>query len=56
MNNIPENEEPTQTNTLKESLQEAIEAADEQQLTDIVESVSSQEVLPLKIIPLHSKR
>jgi len=45
MNNIPENEEPTQTITLKESLQEAIEAADEQQLTNIVESVSSQEVL-----------
>jgi len=45
MNNIPENEAPTQTSTLKESLQEAVEAADEQQLTDIVESVSSQEVL-----------
>jgi magnesium transporter len=45
MNDMQEKEELKKPGTLKESLQEAIEAADEQQLTDIIESVPSQEML-----------
>lgn len=45
MNTVPEKEDPKKLDDLKESLQQAVEASDEQQLTDIVESVPSQELL-----------
>ena len=45
MNTEPEKEDPKQLEALKESLQQAVQAANEQQLADIVESIPSQEVL-----------
>ena len=45
MNNVPTKENPVLLDTHEDTLQEAIEAADEQQLAEIVDSVSSQEAL-----------
>ena len=45
MSNLPEKEDNTLLDTHEDSLHDAIDAADQQQVADIVESISSQEVL-----------
>lgn len=45
MNDKPTEEEETDLDAIEDALQEAIEASDQQQLADIVESISSQEAL-----------
>lgn len=45
MSNQPKKEDAIDLDTLEEALQEAIEAADELQVAEIVESISSQEAL-----------
>ena len=45
MSDLPAKEKDELTESLENSLQEAVDAADEQQVMEIVESISSQEAL-----------